>query len=402
MSARSQPDPAQAQPEPCIPLPAPAPEPAPAPAQHPTLGGAIDVRNAALVVLALLGSIFMLHWAQAVLVPMLLGLTLSYALAPLVDRLARWHLPRAVGAALVLVLLLGSIAGVAFGLRDEATAFVESLPQAAQKVRQLARASRNQPETTIEKVQKAATELEKAATESSAASTSAPAKGVTLVQIERPRFSIHEYLLDRMPDALAGLAQATIVIFLTFFLLASGDSFRRKAVALAGPTFTRRRITVQALDEITDQVQRYLRVQVLLGAVVGLATWLAYWAIGIEQSAVWGVLAMLLNFIPYIGAIVVIGASALAGFVQFGSVDMGLLVGGTSIALRTVSGYLLAPWLTSRASRINPVAVFVGMLVFGWLWGLWGLLLGTPVLLIVKAVCDRVDDFRLVGALLER
>jgi predicted PurR-regulated permease PerM len=106
--------------------------------------------------------------------------------------------------------------------------------------------------------------------------------------------------------------------------------------------------------------------------------------------------------VPYLGSIVVTGASALAGFVQFGSVDMGLLVGGMSIALHTVSGYLLTPWLTSRTSRINPVAVFVGVLVFGWLWGVWGLLLGTPVLLIAKAVCDRVDDFRPLGALLER
>jgi predicted PurR-regulated permease PerM len=81
---------------------------------------------------------------------------------------------------------------------------------------------------------------------------------------------------------------------------------------------------------------------------------------------------------------------------------MGLLVGGISIVLHTVSGYLLTPWLTSRTSRINPVAVFVGVLVFGWLWGVWGLLLGTPVLLIVKAVCDRVDDFRPLGALLAR
>jgi len=222
------------------------------------------------------------------------------------------------------------------------------------------------------------------------------------VQIEQPRFSVQDYLLNQMPAMLAALGQATIVVFLTFFLLASGDSFRRKIVSLAGPTFARRKITLQALDEITDQVQRYLRVQVLIGVIVGIATGLAYWAIGVEHAAVWGLLALLLNFIPYLGSVVVTGASALAGFIQFGSIDMGLLLGGISIALRTVSGYLLAPWLTSRASRINPVAVFVGVLVFGWLWGVWGLLLGTPVMLIVKAVCDRVDDFHPLGALLAR
>lgn len=361
-----------------------------------------NVRNVSLVVLAILAGVFMLHWAQVVLVPLLLGLIFSYALAPLVTRMESWHLPRPVGAALVLLALIGAVGATAVGLQGDATVFVESLPEAAQKIRQMTRANRNNPETAIEKVQKAATELEKAATESSSARAPGPERGVTRVQIERPRFSIHDYLLNQMPAMFSALAQATIVVFLTFFLLASGDNFRRKMVTLAGPTFARRKITLQGLDEITDQVQRYLRVQVLISVIVGLATWFAYWAIGIEHSAVWGLLALLLNFVPYLGSIVVTGASALAGFVQFGSVDMGLLVGGMSIALHTVSGYLLTPWLTSRTSRINPVAVFVGVLVFGWLWGVWGLLLGTPVLLIAKAVCDRVDDFRPLGALLER
>jgi predicted PurR-regulated permease PerM len=136
--------------------------------------------------------------------------------------------------------------------------------------------------------------------------------------------------------------------------------------------------------------------------IVGAATGLAYWAIGVDHAAVWGVLAMVLNFIPYIGSIVLTGASGMAGFVQFGSVDMGLLVGATSIALHTLSGNLLTPWLTSRTSQINPVVVFVGVLAFGWLWGVWGLLLGTPVLLMAKAVCDRVDDFKPLGELLGR
>ena len=286
-------------------------------------------------------------------------------------------------------------------LADQATQFVESLPGAAQKIRQAARAKRYEPETAIEKVQKAATELEKAAKESGGAQAGA-ARGVTRVQIERPQFNINDYLLTSTPGMLAALGQATVVVFLTFFLLASGDSFRRKLVKLAGPTFAQKKITVQALDEITQQIQRYLLTQVLISVIVGVATGLVYWALGVDQAAVWGVLALVLNFIPYIGSIVITGGSALAGFVQFGSLDMALVLAGTSIALHTVSGNLLTPWLTSRTSRINPVIVFVGVLVFGWLWGVWGLLLGTPVLLIVKAVCDRVDDFRPLGALLER
>lgn len=364
--------------------------------------GPVDVRNAALIVMALMGGIFMLHWAQAVLVPLLLGLTLSYALAPVVNRLERWRLPRSLAAALVLLALLAAISATAIGMRDDATAFIESLPDAAQKIRQTARAGRNRPESAIAKMQKAATELEKAATENNNSAPPTATRGVTRVQIERRNFSIQEFLIDQMPSMVAGLAQTAIVVFLTFFLLAAGDSFRRKIVRLAGPTFTQRKITVQALDEVTDQVQRYLLVQVVISLIVGVATWLAYWIIGVDQPAVWGVLAMALNFIPYIGSGVLIVASALAAFVQFGNVDMGVVVGGTAIVIHILSGHLLTPWLTSRTSRLNPVAVFVGVLVFGWLWGIWGLLLGTPVLLIVKAVCDRVDDFRLLAALLER
>ena len=361
----------------------------------------VDVRSASLLVLAVLGILFMLHWAASVLVPLLLGLTFSYALAPLVNRLHGFRVPRALGAALVVLGLLGSIGTTAWVLSDDATQFIESLPESAQKIRQAARAKRYQPESAIDKVQKAATELEKAATESRAAAPVA-ARGVTRVQIERPQFNLNDYLLANTPSMLSAVGQATVVVFITFFLLASGDSFRRKLVKLAGPTFARKKITVQALDEITDQIQRYLRVQVLISLVVGVATGVAYWAVGLEHAAVWGVLAMLLNFIPYIGSAVVTAGSALAGFVQFGDLDMGLLLGAISLLLHTISGNLLTPWLTSRTSRLSPVIVFIGVLVFGWLWGLWGLLLGTPVLLMIKAVSDRVDDLKPLGQLMGR
>jgi len=361
----------------------------------------VDVRSVSLAVLAVMGCIFMLQWAKAVFIPLLLGLIFSYALAPLVNRLETRWLPRALAAGLVVLTMLGAIGGAAYLLGDQATQFVESLPGAAQKIRQAARAKRYEPETAIEKVQKAATELENAAKESSATPPGA-ARGVTRVQIERPQFSINDYLLTSTPGMLAAAGQATVVVFITFFLLASGDSFRRKLVKLAGPTFARRKITVQVLDEITQQIQRYLLTQALISVIVGVATGLAYWALGVDQAAVWGVLAIALNFVPYIGSIAITGASALAGFVQFGSFDMALVLAGVSMALRTISGNLLTPWLTGRTGRINPVIVFVGVLVFGWVWGVWGLLLGTPVLLMLKAVCDRVDDLKPLGELLGR
>ncbi|MEO5734741.1 MAG: AI-2E family transporter, partial [Rubrivivax sp.] len=255
---------------------------------------------------------------------------------------------------------------------------------------------RRGPDTALDKVQKAAAQLEQAAAEAAAPA----ARGVTKVQIARPSFDFKDYLLTQMPSIGSGLLQAVVVLFVTFFLLASGDTFRRKMVKLAGPTLARKKITVAALDEITDQIQRYLLVQVWISILVGICTGLAFWALGVEHAAIWGLIAFVLNFVPYIGALVLTAGSALVGFLQFGTVDMALLLAAISVVLHTISGYLLMPWLTSRASRMNAVAVFVGVLTFGWIWGVWGLVLGMPILLMVKTVCDRSDNLKPLGELL--
>jgi len=360
---------------------------------------AVGVRSTALVVLAVLASLFALHAASAVVVPVLLGLMCSYALTPLVDRLVRWHLPRALAAALLLALVVGGTGSVAYTLSDDAAALIEALPQAAQKLRRSIEGQRRQgPNSAIETVQRAATELERVTTGDSASGTSS--RGVTKVQIEQARFNVKDYLWSGARGAAAAVAQAMVVLFIAFFMLASGDAFRRKMVKLAGPGFGQKRLTLQALDEIDLQIQRCLLVQVFTSALVGIATWLAFLWIGVTSAAAWGVLAFVLNFIPYVGSVVVTGAAALLGFLQFDSFQMALLVGGAALLINTVEGYLLTPWLTGKASRMSPVAVFVGVLAWGWLWGIWGLLLGMPILLAVKAVCDRIDDFKAVGELL--
>jgi predicted PurR-regulated permease PerM len=359
----------------------------------------VDVRSLSLAVLAVLATVFMLHWASAVFIPLMLGITFSYALSPIVDRLERMRLPRAIGGALVMMSILGGMGWPAYALSDDATVLIDSLPDAAQKVRQAMRSKRGKSQTAFEQVQKAATQLEQAAQEGGAPPPTTT-RGVMRVQIEKPQFSIRNYLWMGTVGLAASIGQVTVVLFITFFLLASGTTFRRKMVKLAGPTLSQKKITVQALDEITQQIQRYLLVQVFTSVLVGVATWVAFLWIGVQHAAVWGAAACVLNFIPYIGSMIITAGSALVGFVQFGSVDMALLVAAVSLALHTVSGYLLTPWLTSRTSRMNAVAVFVGVLAFGWLWGVWGLLLGVPILMMVKAVCDRVDDLKPIGELL--
>jgi predicted PurR-regulated permease PerM len=363
----------------------------------PTLHNPVDLRSTSLALIAVLATLAVLRWASDVFIPVLIGVMLSYALSPIVDQLARWRVPRALSATLLIASLVGGIGFTAYSLADDANALIESLPDAAQKLRQSMR-SHARSANPIDKVQKAAAQIEQAAAETGGAAPSM--RGVTKVVIEKPRFNIRDYLWTGTLGLVTLLGQATVVLFLTLFILASGDTFRRKMVKLAGPTFAQKKITVQALDEITLQIERYLLVQVATSVLVGLATWLAFLWLGVNHAAVWGVVAGVLNLVPYIGAVAVTGGAALVGFLQFGTMEMALAIAGVSLVIQSIEGYLLTPWLTSRASRMSPVVVFVGVLGWGWLWGAWGLILGVPILMAVKSVCDRIDDLKPIGELL--
>ncbi|MES2414582.1 MAG: AI-2E family transporter [Pseudomonadota bacterium] len=355
----------------------------------------VSVRNLSLVVLALFASLYVLYWAKAVLIPFMLGLLASYALSPIVNWAEARRVPRSVGAGVLLLAILGGLGSTAYSLSDEAAQLVDSMPAAAQKFTDAMKSRRNN-QSALDTVQKAAAQIEQA-TKSGPALTN---RGAMRVVIEPARFNIKDYLWTGTIGLIALVGQFTAVVFLAYFLMVSGDTFRRKLVKLAGPSLSTKKITLQALDEITGQIQRYLQVQLLTSAIVGVLTGVALAVIGLENAAVWGIVAAVLNLIPYVGSLATAGASALVGFLQFGSLNMALLVGGASIVIHTIVGNLITPWLTSRASRMNPVAVFAGLLAWGWLWGVWGLLLGIPILMIVKAICDRVEDFKPAGEFL--
>lgn len=359
----------------------------------------VDVRSTSLAIIAVLMIVFALHWAREVIIPIMVGLMFSYALTPIVDFMHRWHLPRPLAAALLLIAILSGAGWTVYTLRDDADNLIESLPQAAQQLRQSIRKLRSGSGGNIEQVQKAATQLELAAADNTAGQPSAP-RGVARVQIEKPAFDIKDYLVVGALHAAQIAGQATIVVFITYFLLASGDAFRRKLARFAGPTFARRRITVQAMNEITRQIQRYLAVQLLTSLMVGLAVGTAFWALGMEHFAVWGIVAAILDLIPYLGSLALALTSAVVALTQFGSLEKSFLVASICVGLHIISGNIIAPYLTSRASRLSTVVVFVGVLAWGWLWGVWGLLLGTPILMSMKAVFDRVDDLKAVGDLL--
>lgn len=369
---------------------------APAPVTVPM---SVEGYSVSLAVLAVIAVVLALHWAKAVFIPLMLAVMIGYTLSAPVKLLHGWHIPRAIGAALLLLTIVGGSGYAVYMLKGDAVELIETLPEAAEKLRLRLLEGKGASEGAMEKVQRAATQLEHAASESGAPAPAAP-RGVTRVQIEKPKLNVKDYLWMGTKGAIAFVGQLGMVLFLSYFILVSGDNFRRKMVKIAGPTLSSKKITLHVLDDISGQIQRYLLVQLFTSILVGVATWLAFLWIGVEHAAIWGIVAGVLKVIPYLGPVIVTAATLVIAFLQFGTFGMAFLVSGVALFITSIEGYLLTPWLIGRASRMSPVVVFSSVLFWGWLWGVWGLLLGVPIIMILKVVCDRVEDLQPVGELL--
>lgn len=369
----------------------------PTDAEGPLVPVPVDMRNAAITIMAVIAGVLLLQYAQSVFIPLVLGLLISYALDPVVTRLEKLRLPRALGAALLLVTLVGGGGFLLYQLRDQAQQIIQQLPEGARRLRYTLERQQGSTTDALQKVQQAATELEKAADSAGPPPTT---PGVTRVQVEDPPFKVGDYVMWGSLGIAAAAGQTLLVLFLAYFLLATGDLYRRKLVKIVGPSLTKKKITVQILQEIDRQIESFLLVQLFTSTVVGVASWLAFRWVGLEQAAVWGLLAGIFNSIPYVGPVIVSAGTAVVAFLQFGNLHMTLVASGVAMVITSLEGFLLTPWLTSRAARMNAVAVFVGLLFWGWVWSVWGMLLAVPMLMVVKAVCDHVEDFKGVGELL--
>ncbi len=355
-------------------------------------------RHPALTILAIAAVIFLLKYMQDVFIPFVLAGLTFYALDPMVDRLQRWYVPRAIGAAFVLVLLIAGVATLAYTLQDDLVAVANDLPAATQKLRATLRANRNQPPGAMEKLQQAATAIDKTAAE--AAGTSEVPTGVVRVQVEQPAVQVSEYLRLGPLAALSHAGDAIMVVFLAYFLLVTDDLFKRKLVEVISPRLSHKKVTVQVLNQIASQIEQFLMVQMFTSLVVGVATWLALGWVGLANAAVWGVFAGLFNSIPYFGPLLVTGGLTVIAYVQFGTPAMALTVAGIALLITTLEGWILTPMLMSRVAQVNTVTIFVSLLFWSWLWGIWGLLLAVPIMMAVKATCDRVEDLQPIGKLL--
>jgi predicted PurR-regulated permease PerM len=339
-----------------------------------------------------------LYLARAFFVPLLLGILASYALRPVVDWLKLCHVPRPAAAALVLGVLVGGLSWVAVSVSDDAAAMVEKLPEAAKKLRQTLSDARESGPTALQNMQEAANELQGAARDAGAK----PGARAAVARDTEQTAWLRDYALAQSALLFAVVGQTPIVLLLTFFLLASGAHFRRKLVGLVGPSLSRKKDAVEILEEIDVQIQRYLLATFVSNVLVAVATWLAFQALGMEQPGVWGVAAGVLHFIPYLGPALIAFASGVAGFLQFGSPLKGLAVAGASLLVAIAVGMVFTTWLQGRFGRVNAAVLFIALLFFGWLWGVWGLLLGAPLVVLAKVTCDRVESLKPVGELLGR
>jgi predicted PurR-regulated permease PerM len=365
----------------------------------------VDIRSAALSVIAALALIVVLQHARSVLIPVVLGVLISYALTPMVSALAKARIPRPVGAAVAVAALLGAAGVGVYTLSDEAMAIVADVPEAARRLRQRVAEQRDPGQGgMLGQVQQAAKEIERtadAATKPEEDKTR-PARRdqIQRVEVVQPTFRAADYIWMGGVGLFGFLGQTIVILFLTYFLLVTGDLYKRKVVKIVGPTLSRKKVTVQILDDINAQIESFIKVQVLTSLLVAVATAAALWWFGVENFAMWGLLSGLFNSIPYLGPVVVTGGLGVVSFMQFDDLLKSVYVCATAFAITSLEGFLLTPALMGRAARMNPVAIFVGLLFWTWVWGVWGTVLAVPMLMMLKAVCEHVEDLQPVGELL--
>jgi predicted PurR-regulated permease PerM len=358
----------------------------------------VNARGAALGIIATVALIFALDWAQPFLITLLLGILFAYTLNPLVVWLERIRIPRVVGASMVLLAVICTIGFGAYTLRGQAQRILAQLPLAASKLSTGLDKMRSGQKSNMKNVQAAANTIERATSQTD--QSGLPKPRTTHVVIDPPAFKLSNFLWVGSRGVLAGIGQAAMVLFLVYFFLLGGDMFKRKLVRIAGPTLSRKKITLHILDDINDSIQKYLFMLLVTNVAVGLLTWTVLHWIGLENAGAWAVAAGLLHVIPYAGPALTAAILGLAGYMQFDSLAVALLATGASLAIATFVGTFVATWMTGKFAKMNMAAVFVSLLFWAWLWGVWGMLLGIPIIVIVKVVSQNVEPLYSVAEFL--
>jgi predicted PurR-regulated permease PerM len=338
--------------------------------------------TAALWTVAIVALIFLLREAASLLIPLVIAVLVSYALEPLVRWLMGRHVPRVVATSLVVGLVMGSAAFALYSTRDDALSALETLPRVARELREALWEGHDAPGKPVQEV---AEMMSEASGGDGAAPPAQPSPSWVYLGVE---------------TLVAFLGHATVVVFLVFFLLLAGDHVGERLVEIAGPDPQRRMTTRRIIEEINAQLQRFLLVRLATAVVVALATWPVLAWIGVEHAAGWAMLAGIFNSIPYAGPVLVSGGLLVVVWAQAGDLPQALLASGGALAVTALEGWLLTPIWLGKAERMHVLAVFLGVLFWTWMWGAWGTVLAVPMLVVLKAVADRVPPLQPFGRLM--
>jgi predicted PurR-regulated permease PerM len=346
--------------------------------------GREGLRSLALTGILALGCFYTLYLAREFFVPVILAVVFSFLLNPLVRMFQGLRLPLAFGSAIVLVCGFAAVGGIFFELSSPISEWLERVPEISSKLqRQL-----EQFRKPVEKVTQATEQVQKI--------TDGPKspKPPQQVEIKKPS------LLTRFFSTTYSFAFAFIEFaILLFFLLASGDLFLRKVIHVL-PRFEDKKRAVQIAREIEDNISHYLLTVACINIGLGAVATLIFASLGMPNPVLWGTLACIFNFVPYVGSLATIGITTVVSVATFPSIAHAVLVPVSYLMLASVEGSLITPWIVGRRMTLNPVVIFIGLTFWGFMWGIVGTLLAVPLLVMFKIFCDRIAPLASIGEFL--
>jgi predicted PurR-regulated permease PerM len=345
----------------------------------------LQVRSIALTGIFLLSVFYTLKLASGFFIPVVLAMLLSFLFASTIRTLQRFWIPPPIGAVLVVACLLGAVGFGIYRLALPARDWMGKLPEAARQI-----------EGKLKDVKQSVREVTKAGQQVDRLTNFDTGEKTQKVEVRKP--SLGESLLEPTQDILVG---GGIVLVLLFFLLASGDLFLRKLVTVL-PRFEDKKAAVEISRQIEQDISTYLLAITVVNAVFGLAVATAMFFLGLPNPLLWGVMAGLLHFIPFLGAVIGISVVTLVAVVTLDGIGAILLVPAVYFFLNIIEEYVVLPLVMGRRLMLNPVVVLVWLIFWTWLWSVPGALMAVPLLAIVKIICDHVEPLAGLAEFIER
>jgi len=343
-----------------------------------------DPRTFFLGGLFALGVLAALYVASSVILPVVFALVLNLLLQPGVRLLGRVHLPRAVGALLAVLLVIGAIVGLVAALSVPAATWAERLPEGIPRLEAHLQAMKG----PIQALQKVIQQAEQAA--------DAPPSRGSIVSVRRD-LGITGALFAGTRSVLDGLFTTVLVLY---FLLVAGNIFLRRIVEIL-PTFSNKRQAVDISQQIQEDISAYLLTITAMNAAVGVTTAVAMYLCGLGDPLLWGTTAFLLNYIPILGPLFGVCIFVLVGMLSFESLWWALLPPALYFGIHLVEGESLTPMLLARRFTLNPVLIILSLVFWFWMWGILGAILAVPMLAILKIISDRLRPLKALGHFLE-